>query len=209
MSTEFALQLASATPILNEVENVALTLASDVLSVAWDAVKDQSIPIHVHVFGIPFNVDVPISAVAGVEQALASFLAEKQTAAKTAAAPPVPPITPAPAASAGAPATTGTSQVNQASLTEYDNKPFDITNGAQAGETMLAPSDGSIPPARIAGTPRGLNNRYQLDPKNTGNAADYTQGPVIGAEADQLEQELAENGGRLPAPIHAEGRGPA
>lgn len=101
----------------------------------------------------------------------------------------------------------GTSQVNQTSLTQYDGKPFDITNGAQAGETMLAPSDGSIPPARIAGTARGPGNRYQLDPKNSGNAADYTQGPIIGAEADELEQELAANGGKLPSPIHATARG--
>lgn len=103
----------------------------------------------------------------------------------------------------------GTSQVNQTDIHEYDGKPFDITNGAQVGETMLAPSDGSIPPARIAGTARGPGNRYQLDPKNSGNAADYTQGPIIGAEADELEQELAANGGKLPAPIHATARGTA
>lgn len=100
---------------------------------------------------------------------------------------------------------TGTSQVNQTDIHEYDNKDFDITNGAQAGETLLAPSDGSMPPARIASTARGKGNRYQLDPKNTGNAGDYTQGPIIGEEADRLDAALAlpANNKRLPSPIHA------
>lgn len=98
MSTDFALKLASASPILDDLESVALTLASTVLSVGWDAVKDQKIPINVHVFGIPISVSVPISAVSGVEQALSSFLAEKQAAAKAAStAPAATPAAPDPA----------------------------------------------------------------------------------------------------------------
>lgn len=73
-------------------------------------------------------------------------------------------------------------------MNPYDGKDFIITAiPTEKGVNVLAPTDGSITPARIAGVPRGRNNRYDLDPKNTGNAADYTQGPIIGAEADQLD----------------------
>lgn len=102
------------------------------------------------------------------------------------------------------------SQINQSSITEYDNVAFTITTpdskAPMAGYLTAASLNGGKP-ARIGGADPGPGNRYWLDPKNTGNSIDYTLGPIIGAELDQFLAAV-KTGGPLASPISAAPRGP-
>ncbi len=99
---------------LNPLEAFMLTEAVAILPVLWNAVKDDTIPIHipvhVHIFGIPINVDVdrdiPISSVGGIEARLVAYLEAKLGAAT------VTPLVPSTTATAPVPEAPGPGNPN-------------------------------------------------------------------------------------------------
>lgn len=93
--SELSVKLASGNPIVSALESYALTEAIGLVPTMWAAVKDEKIGIHVHVLGIPINVDVPISSLGGIEQKLVDWLTAKQGAVTVQPAPDPASATPA------------------------------------------------------------------------------------------------------------------